>query len=169
MLRRALEGTVGRCEPGTGKIRCRNAAPSTERSRECRRDWAALSWIRWHYCPPKPEELLKQWHGVTTRHSSVFREIGRSSDETYIFNIISLYVRSPCYSWTNTLQRSHFERLGPTYSPPTRHFLQPKDSSWQCKCTFGYLCKTEMLASPSVSGSSCWPIRPSLPTRWAEG
>ena len=40
MLRRALEGTVGRCEPGTGKIICRNAAPSTERSHECRRNWA---------------------------------------------------------------------------------------------------------------------------------
>ena len=73
-----------------------------------------------------------------------------------------------------TAEPTHYSRhilnvWAPHTHPPTRHFLPPKDRSWKCKCTFGYLCKTEMLTSPWVSGSSCWPTLPSLPTRLGRG
>jgi hypothetical protein len=121
VLRSALEGTVGRCKPGTDKIRSREVP-------------------RLHDPENGGITILRNTRDCSSSDTASRTGTVRSSvklagipTKPALLNITALYVRSPsCRSLTNTLYPSYFKHLGPKCSP-TRPLLLPKDSSSQHK------------------------------------
>jgi hypothetical protein len=107
VLRCALQGTVGRCKPGTGKIRSTEVPglPDPE-------DGGITILRNATACPSS---------NTAPRPGTVQRSVKLAGIPTKptLQNITAPYVRSPsCRSFTNTLYPSYFKHLGPKCSPP---------------------------------------------------